>query len=216
MASTESAAPGSIRPAHAPPFRPALPLVLSGTGGYVDTAGYLALQGLFTAHVTGNFATLGATLVLGTSGALVKLMALPMFCAVVVVARLAGTALSAGGRPPLVILLSAELGLLTLAFTLAIGLGPFRNGDNWQALLTGMTLVSAMGIQNAVHRIHLAAAPPSTVMTSTTTQIMIHFADLLRGEAQRRPATMTRLKSMSASVGVSPPAAPAPRSFMPG
>jgi uncharacterized membrane protein YoaK (UPF0700 family) len=31
-------------------------------GGYVDTAGFLALQGLFTAHVTGNFVTLGASL----------------------------------------------------------------------------------------------------------------------------------------------------------
>jgi uncharacterized membrane protein YoaK (UPF0700 family) len=32
---------------------------LSVTAGYVDTAGYLALQGLFSAHVTGNFVTLG-------------------------------------------------------------------------------------------------------------------------------------------------------------
>jgi len=39
-----------------------LPAILSLNGGYVDTAGYLALQGLFTAHVTGNFVTLGATL----------------------------------------------------------------------------------------------------------------------------------------------------------
>ena len=39
-----------------------LPLLLSFTAGYVDTAGFLALQGLFTAHVTGNFVTLGASL----------------------------------------------------------------------------------------------------------------------------------------------------------
>jgi uncharacterized membrane protein YoaK (UPF0700 family) len=34
--------------------RPALPLIFSLNAGYVDTAGFLALHGLFTAHVTGN------------------------------------------------------------------------------------------------------------------------------------------------------------------
>jgi len=43
----------------------------------LDTAGFLTLQALFTAHVTGNFVTLGASLALGTSGAIAKLLALP-------------------------------------------------------------------------------------------------------------------------------------------
>lgn len=30
---------------------------LSFNGGFVDTAGFPGLQGLFTAHVTGNFVT---------------------------------------------------------------------------------------------------------------------------------------------------------------
>jgi hypothetical protein len=37
--------------------------LLSFNGGFVDTAGFLGLQGLFVAHVTGNFVTLGAALV---------------------------------------------------------------------------------------------------------------------------------------------------------
>jgi uncharacterized membrane protein YoaK (UPF0700 family) len=40
--------------------------VLSFNGGFVDTAGFLGPQGLFTAHVTDNFVTLAATLVMGT------------------------------------------------------------------------------------------------------------------------------------------------------
>jgi uncharacterized membrane protein YoaK (UPF0700 family) len=44
---------------------------------------FLAIQGLFAAHVTGNFVTLGASLVFGTSGILPKLLALPTFCMVI-------------------------------------------------------------------------------------------------------------------------------------
>src|SRR5207237_9377257 len=61
-------------------MRISLPDVLSANAGYVDTAGFLALNGLFTSHVTGNFVTLGSSLVLGTSGALAKVLALPVFC----------------------------------------------------------------------------------------------------------------------------------------
>jgi len=160
-------------------LRPILPLVLSLNAGFVDTAGFLALQGLFTAHVTGNFVTLGASLVLGTSGALAKLLALPVFCAVVIAARLTGTALSNRGRRPFEILLGVKILLLIAAALLAIQFGPFHDGDSGEAILTGMILVAAMAIQNAVHRVHLASAPPSTLMTGTTTQIMLDLADAI-------------------------------------
>jgi uncharacterized membrane protein YoaK (UPF0700 family) len=75
-----------------------LPLLLSFNGGYVDTAGFLALQGLFTAHVTGNFVTLGASLVLGVSGAAAKLLALPTFCLVIMDSSAAGAPLRARRR----------------------------------------------------------------------------------------------------------------------
>ena len=55
-------------------LRTLLPLLLSLNAGYIDTAGFLGLHGLFTAHVTGNFVTLAASLVHGTSGALAKLL----------------------------------------------------------------------------------------------------------------------------------------------
>ena len=87
-------------------LRLVLPLLLSFNAGFVDTAGFLALQGLFTAHVIGNFVTLGASLVLGTSGALAKLLALPVFCAVVIAARWLGTLLSHRSMHPFVPLLN--------------------------------------------------------------------------------------------------------------
>jgi uncharacterized membrane protein YoaK (UPF0700 family) len=183
--------------------KPWLPLLLSFTAGYVDTSGFLALQGLFTAHVTGNFVTFGASLVLGTSGAVAKLLALPIFCLVVIAIRLLSSALLRRKLPALKIILGFKVALLIVGAALAIHFGPFSNGDAWQAVLTGMVLVAAMAIQNATHRIHLGSAPPSTLMTGTTTQIMIDLADMMQAskpEDSQRPGT--RLLGMSTNIAV--------------
>ena len=177
--------------------------MLSFNGGYVDVAGFLALQGLFTGHVTGNLATLGASLVFGISGTLAKLLALPVFCIVVILTRLAGNRLRGLGLPVLAVMLALQLALLIAGAVLAIGLGPFADGDSLAAIVTGMTLVAAMAIQNEAHRVHFAPAPPSTVMTSTTTQLMIDIADLLAvGAAETRPAIRSRAQRASATVAV--------------
>jgi uncharacterized membrane protein YoaK (UPF0700 family) len=181
-------------------MRPTVPTLLSFNGGYVDTVGYLSLQGLFTAHVTGNFVTIGAALVFGTSGIVAKLLALPVFCMVIIVTRLVSFIL-----PPrwsiLEAMLTLKLLLLLVASVLAIALGPFDNGDGAPAIILGMTLVSAMAIQNAAQRIHLGAAPPTTLMTGTTTQIMIDIADVIRGvAADTRDAIRSRLRRMCVAV----------------
>jgi uncharacterized membrane protein YoaK (UPF0700 family) len=177
-----------------------LPTVLSFNGGYVDTAGYLALQGLFTAHVTGNFVTIGAALVFGTSGIVAKLLALPVFCMVIIATRLVSFNLPARWRV-LETMLTLKLLLLLVAAVLAIAMGPFANGDGAPAIIVGMTLVSAMAIQNAAHRVHMGAAPPTTLMTGTTTQIMIDIADMIRGvPGAAGDAMRSRLRRMSVAV----------------
>jgi uncharacterized membrane protein YoaK (UPF0700 family) len=183
-------------------IRPALPLMLSLNAGYVDTAGFLALQGLFTAHVTGNFVTLGASLALGTSGAVAKLLALPVFCFVVIATRLLGTMLSSRLGRGFELLIGLKVVLLTAGAALALRFGPFHDGDRWQAVLTGMVLVAAMAVQNAVHRMHLGAAPPSTLMTGTTTQIMLDLADRIYPPKAKASQPESRLLQMSTNVFV--------------
>jgi uncharacterized membrane protein YoaK (UPF0700 family) len=181
-------------------FKP-LPLLLSFNAGYVDATGFLALQGLFTAHVTGNFVTLGAALVMGSSGILAKLLALPMFCAAIIVVRLVSFTLPAGRWPVLRTMITLKVALLTLAAVLAVRFGPFHDGDAWMAVVVGLLLVSAMAIQNAVQRVHLGTEPPTTIMTGNTTQMMIDVADLLRGvPPERQSAIRARLSRMGASV----------------
>ncbi|OMS20437.1 YoaK family protein, partial [Burkholderia pseudomallei] len=164
-------------------MKPNLPSLLTFNGGYVDTAGFLALQGLFTAHVTGNFVTLGATLVAGSTGAIAKLLALPVFCGVVLAAGVARRLMLRAHAPALKILLGAQWLLLVAGAALAIRLGPFANGDAWPAIATGMALVMAMAIQNAVHRLHLPDALPTTLMTGTVTQLMLHLSERIAGDA---------------------------------
>lgn len=184
-------------------MRWSLPAVQSLTAGYADTGGFLALKGLFTSHVTGNFVTLGSALVLGERGALAKTLALPVFCLAVLLCRLLTFRLKATGRPALRNLLRLQLLLFTAAAGLAAWQGPFEDPDKGWALLVGMTLVTAMAMQNAAHRAHLAHTPPSTIMTGSTTQIMLDLAELLHGVRPEVAAiTWARLERLTLSVAV--------------
>lgn len=169
-------------------LHPSIAPALSFNGGFVDTVGFLALQGLFTAHVTGNFVTLGVSIVHGTSGALAKLLALPVFVLVVGITHLAASALHRRHLASLHLLMIAHTVLLALFLALAVWLGPFNDGDSIAALVTGMTGVAAMAIQNALSRQHLKAAPPTTLMTGNVTQAAIDIFSLmgLRDSAERK------------------------------
>lgn len=171
---------------------------LSFNGGFVDTVGFLALQGLFTAHVTGNFVTLGVSIVHGTSGALAKLLALPVFAVVVGLSHLAAVAINRRGWAPLRPLLILHTLLLAAFGALAIEWGPFSDGDSASALITGMTGVAAMAIQNAISRQHLKGAPPTTLMTGNVTQGAIDvFALIGLRDEQERGVIKQRLKPIA-------------------
>jgi len=56
-----------------------LPIVLSTTAGAVDVIGFLALGGLFTAHITGNLVVLAAHYVTGGFSQIGPLLSVPVF-----------------------------------------------------------------------------------------------------------------------------------------
>ena len=176
--------------------------ILGFNAGYVDTAGFLALGGLFTAHVTGNFVTLGAALIQGNSGAVSKLLALPVFCLAVVLARLGSNALVARQKPPMRSLVAVKVLLLVAAAVLMIVYGPFKDGDQPPAFAAGMLMICAMAVQNAMQRMHLPQLPPSTLMTGNTTQVMIDLADLFKGVlGDERRSVIARLQKMLPAIG---------------
>jgi uncharacterized membrane protein YoaK (UPF0700 family) len=176
--------------------------LLAALAGYVDTAGYLALHGLFTAHVTGNFVTIGAAALAGSSSGFVKLLALPTFCAVVAATRIAQSALPGGGTNSAALLLGLEAVLLAAACGFALWFGPFAERDEARQMWTGLPLVAAMAVQNGVQRAHWAKLPATTAMTSNATQLVLDVVDLVRWpRADDRPEVRARAKSIAISVG---------------
>lgn len=178
----------------------AVPLLLTFNAGFIDTAGYLAIAGLFTAHVTGNFVTIGAALVAGSAGVVTKLLALPVFCIAVLAARLLTLWWERLGKDALRRLLWLHLLLMITGCALAVASLPARLTDELPAMAAGLMLVAAMGVQNGLHRTHLNAFPPSTLMTGTTTQVVIDLADALAGRATA--TTRVRAASMARQVAV--------------
>src|SRR5450830_614108 len=72
-------------------------VAMSFLAGYVDTVGFVALFGLFTAHVTGNFVLIGSELANPSHGVLIKFLAFPAFIGSVILTRMAVIWLGRGG-----------------------------------------------------------------------------------------------------------------------
>lgn len=100
-------------------------MLLGFTAGFVDVVGFVALFGLFTAHVTGNFVLIGAELASASPrGVLGKVLALPVFVCAVALTRLAAAWIARDGRGLARPLLIAQAALL--AVFMAAGLAVSR------------------------------------------------------------------------------------------
>lgn len=178
---------------------------LIGTGlafvaGFVDAAAFVALAGLFTAHVTGNFVLIGAELVSKSSGVVAKLFALPAFMFAVAATRLISLALERRGIVPLRYLFGLEALVLTCFGAAGLLLAPFASPDSLPAVLVGMLGVIAMGIQNATGRLALSHLAATTVMTVNVTQTVLDATDLLIGEPGKSDLIQLRFRRMLPAV----------------
>ena len=166
--------------------------LLSFNGGFVDVACFFGLKGLLAAHITGNLATLCASIVLGTRGLLSKMLAVPEFIVIVALTHLAGHALRSRGRPAARILLGVEALLLATVLALVAQYAPFADPDSFTALMTALAAIAAMAVQNGVQRAHLPQIPPTTFMTGNATQFAVDAVDVWSGRASREVATRFR------------------------
>jgi uncharacterized membrane protein YoaK (UPF0700 family) len=163
---------------HARSYR-ILPMALGFVAGYVDGCTFVTLFGLFVAQVTGSFVIAGAVLVVHELGALIKVLAIPVFLLGAAVATAAvSLARHAGWREsPLVLGLET---LLLAGLLAAMLVAPsLTDPDQPAALVSGLLGLSAMGVQSAFVRLLRRGTPSTNVMTTNTTQVAIDATEVL-------------------------------------
>ena len=175
-----------------------LPPVLSTTAGAVDVISFLALGGLFTAHITGNVVILAAHYVTGGFSEVGPLLSVPIFVAVLGAVTLASGAAERAGYGPRRGLLVLQAALLGACLGFGVGFGPFPDADRPMAVFVGMLGVAAMATQNALGKLALPGAPSTAVMTTNITQLTVDLAVLAGGREEpddvaraRRRASVT-------------------------
>jgi len=158
-----------------------LPAVLSTTAGAVDVIGFLALGGLFTAHITGNVVVLAAHYVTGGFSEVGPLLSVPVFVAMLGAVTLASGVVAKAGYSSRRGLLVLHAILLASCLGLGAGFGPFADADRPMAVCLGMLAVAAMATQNTLVRLALPGSPSTAVMTTNVTQLTVDLATLARG-----------------------------------
>jgi uncharacterized membrane protein YoaK (UPF0700 family) len=170
----------------------ALPFVLSLIAGSTDIIGFLGLNGLFTAHITGNLVVLAAHIVAGDPTILSYVLSVPVFMLVLFLTRLLAGGLEQAGVPSLRPLLLLQLLFLVGFLSVCIAAGPWRDADALLAVTAGMFGVAAMAVQNALVQISLTNTPTTAVMTTNVTHFMLDLGEVLVG---RDPAKVARART---------------------
>jgi uncharacterized membrane protein YoaK (UPF0700 family) len=159
----------------------ALPFVLSVIAGATDIIGFLGLNGLFTAHITGNIVVLAAHIVAGDPTIFSHILSVPVFMLVLFLTRLLAGALERAGRDTLGPLLLLQLLALAVFLGLCITAGPWINPNTANAVCGGMLGVGAMAVQHVLVQISLRNTPSTAVMTTNVTHFMLDLGGVLVG-----------------------------------
>lgn len=153
-----------------------IPVMLTTVGGAIDTIGFVGLLGFFTNHVTGNLVMAGGGLVEGGDGLWVKLGALPVFLATVIITKRMIN-ITRAGKPILSNLLFAEVAFLLAFLASAVYFRPFEQAGTLEVAFTGFLGLIAFSIRNTAGKTIMGKMKPTLLMTGNTTQLGIDLSD---------------------------------------
>jgi uncharacterized membrane protein YoaK (UPF0700 family) len=158
-----------------------LPFVLAFVAGSVDVISFLGLDGLFTAHITGNLVVLAAHILARGEVTLALVISVPLFIIILAATRVLAAGLERGGVPSLDVLLFVQFALLCGFLGICVAAGPGVSASAPSLILAGMLGVSAMAVQNALVRISLVGAPSTAVLTTNITLLTTDIGEIFLG-----------------------------------
>jgi len=173
----------------------ALLVVLSVIAGCTDILGFLGLNGLFTAHITGNLVVLTAHIVRGDEAQILKTLSVPVFVVVVGLTIMLARGLESIGLAALRPLLLLQFLLLAVILVLCVAAGPHIDPDATNGIVVGILAVSAMAVQNALVQTSLTGAPPTAVHTSNIARLATDVVEVLLGGD---PASVAKARNRAA------------------
>src|SRR6185312_17476771 len=128
--------------------------------GFVDTLGFIALYGLFAAHITGNVVLLASAVVVDHRyGVAIKLLAIPTFIVAAIVTRFFIIRRERRALDATAHVLIAEAVLLAAFMAMALASAPFKSQESPAAIATGLLAATAMAVQNTAARTFMNGLP---------------------------------------------------------
>lgn len=156
-------------------------LVLSVIAGCTDIIGFLGLNGLFTAHITGNLVILTAHIVAGGQADVPRMLAVPVFIVTIILTIMLAGALESRGRAVVRPLLLLQFLFLAGFLMVCVAAGPSFDPNASIGIFAGMLGVAAMAVQHALVQSSLKGSPTTAVMTSNVTRFAMDVGEVLRG-----------------------------------
>jgi uncharacterized membrane protein YoaK (UPF0700 family) len=155
-------------------------ITLSFVAGFADTSTFVGADGLFSAHITGNFVVFAYDIVTNQiSSSWIKLISFPVFILSVILSTLIidnSKNFKKGSNGLLII--------ESLILIAAGGLTYFFRYEKWIYILRvfiPMAIVFALGLQNSFGRFSPKdVLAPTTVMTGNVTQLFIDMTNYLK------------------------------------
>jgi uncharacterized membrane protein YoaK (UPF0700 family) len=150
-----------------------LPTVLSLVAGSCDVITFIGLNGLFTAHITGNLVVLIARVVAGEHASLSYILSVPVFIAALALTTQFAAFLARAGIASLRPLLMVQLLLLGGALLICAAVPARIDPTGGAALAIGLLAVCAMAVQNAIAQVSIAGMPATAVMTTNISRFVV-------------------------------------------